>query len=97
MAEEKVPERAPRLGSNAREMEAVDELLVEVGFSQRGVVRPETKALVVARNCDDTTVAQHFNDAEIIDNAVVIVLTARCGGCRMPQRSAALTSLPDGK
>src|SRR6266567_2366277 len=69
----------PDSRSNARETEAVDESLVEAGFAQRRVVRPETTALVVARNRDDAAVGQYFNDAEIIDNAVVIVLTARRG------------------
>ena len=43
-----------------------------------GVVRPETKALVVARDRDDAAIAEHFGDTKIIDNAVIVIFTAGC-------------------
>src|SRR5437762_10511893 len=64
--------------SGTRETLSTEESLVQAGFPQRGVVRPETKALVVARDRDDAAIAQHFGDTKIIDNVVIVIFTAGC-------------------
>src|SRR5438876_12409256 len=56
----------------------IKESLLQAGFPQRGVVRPETKALLVTRDRDDAAIAQHFGDTKIIDNVVIVIFTAGC-------------------
>ena len=45
-------------------------------FAQTGVVRPETETLVIARDGNDSSIAEYFGDAEIVDDAVIVKLTA---------------------
>src|SRR4051794_40511226 len=59
-----------------RKARAVNEALAEAGPPQIGVVRPKTKARLVVRNGYDAAIAEHFDYAKIIDDAVVIELPA---------------------
>ena len=52
------------------------ETLGQAGFAQTGVVRPETETLVIARDGNDSSIAEYLGDAEIVDDAVVVKFTA---------------------
>ena len=59
-----------------RKARAVDEALGQAGFAQTGVVRPEAEPLVIARDGNDSSIAEHLGDAEIVDDAVIVKFTA---------------------
>jgi hypothetical protein len=59
-----------------RKTEMVHEALGEASLAQTGIVRPKAHSLVIARDRDDAAVAEHFDYAEVIDDAVIVIFAA---------------------
>src|SRR5947207_10868156 len=55
---------------------AMKKALGQAGFAQARVVRPEAEALVIARDGNDAAILQNFGHAEVIQDAVIVVLAA---------------------
>jgi hypothetical protein len=68
---------SPRLESRTRKAQTVDQTFAHPRLAKTRVVRPKTKARVIAGDGNDSSIFEDFNDAKMIDDAVVVEIAAR--------------------
>ena len=59
-----------------RKAPAIDAALDQAGFAKMGIAWRKAEALVVARDGNDSTILQHIDNAEIVDQIAIVKFAA---------------------